>query len=144
MPDAGLGLHTCPKKIKKSEKIRSRVLTSSFLKIGAALISADGTLIGRGHNQRVQLGSAIHHGETSALYNSGRLPASAYKGSTMYTTLSPCDMCKDTYFLTNLPLSLLPPRTSSRELVTNFSFLPYSKADKTCPARHWSMPPLRN
>ncbi|KAJ4396971.1 cytosine deaminase [Gnomoniopsis smithogilvyi] len=61
--------------------------------IGAALISADGTLIGRGHNQRVQLGSAIHHGETSALYNSGRLPARAYKGSTMYTTLSPCDMC---------------------------------------------------
>lgn len=42
---------------------------------------------------RVQLGSAIHHGETSALYNSGRLPAKAYQGSTMYTTLSPCDMC---------------------------------------------------
>lgn len=41
----------------------------------------------------MQLGSAIHHGETSALYNSGRLPAAAYRGSTMYTTLSPCDMC---------------------------------------------------
>ncbi|KAJ9164890.1 Cytosine deaminase [Coniochaeta hoffmannii] len=61
--------------------------------IGAALISADGKLLGRGHNMRVQLGSAIHHGETSALFNSGRLPAKAYKGSTMYTTLSPCDMC---------------------------------------------------
>ncbi|CZS94655.1 probable cytosine deaminase [Rhynchosporium agropyri] len=61
--------------------------------IGAALVSRDGTLLGRGHNMRVQSGSAIHHGETSALYNSGRLPASAYKGSTMYTTLSPCDMC---------------------------------------------------
>lgn len=42
----------------------------------------------------MQLGSAIHHGETSALYNSGRLPARAYQGSTMYTTLSPCDMCR--------------------------------------------------
>jgi len=61
--------------------------------IGAALISKDGKLLGRGHNMRVQLGSAIHHGETSALYNSGRLPASAYKGATMFTTLSPCDMC---------------------------------------------------
>jgi creatinine deaminase len=42
---------------------------------------------------RVQKGSAIHHGETAALENSGRLPASAYKGATMFTTLSPCDMC---------------------------------------------------
>ncbi|KAK6586483.1 hypothetical protein PZA11_001540 [Diplocarpon coronariae] len=61
--------------------------------IGAALISKDGKLLGRGHNQRVQLGSAIHHGETSALFNSGRLPASEYRGATMFTTLSPCDMC---------------------------------------------------
>ncbi|KUI54061.1 Cytosine deaminase [Cytospora mali] len=61
--------------------------------IGAALISKDGKVLGQGHNLRVQLGSAIHHGETSALYNSGRLPAKAYQGSTMYTTLSPCDMC---------------------------------------------------
>ncbi|KAK3941562.1 putative cytosine deaminase [Diplogelasinospora grovesii] len=61
--------------------------------IGAALIDSTGKLLGRGHNMRVQLGSAIHHGETSALFNSGRLPARAYKGATMYTTLSPCDMC---------------------------------------------------
>ncbi|TVY92299.1 Cytosine deaminase [Lachnellula willkommii] len=61
-------------------------------KIGAALVSKDGNLLGRGHNMRVQFGSAIHHGETSALENSGRLPASAYKGATMFTTLSPCDM----------------------------------------------------
>ncbi|KAK3341546.1 putative cytosine deaminase [Lasiosphaeria hispida] len=61
--------------------------------IGAALVSRDGTLLGRGHNMRVQLGSPIHHGETSALLNSGRLTAKAYQGSTMYTTLSPCDMC---------------------------------------------------
>jgi creatinine deaminase len=42
---------------------------------------------------RVQNGSPIHHGETAALEDSGRLPASAYRGSTMFTTLSPCDMC---------------------------------------------------
>ncbi|CAK4023190.1 cytosine deaminase [Lecanosticta acicola] len=61
--------------------------------IGACLVAADGKILGRGHNQRVQKGSAILHGETSALENAGRLPASAYKGSTMYTSLSPCDMC---------------------------------------------------
>ncbi|KIH91742.1 cytosine deaminase [Sporothrix brasiliensis 5110] len=61
--------------------------------IGAALVSADGKLMGRGRNLRVQSGSAIHHGETSALFNSGRRPAGDYKGSTMYTSLSPCDMC---------------------------------------------------
>ncbi|KAG9238785.1 putative cytosine deaminase [Amylocarpus encephaloides] len=61
--------------------------------IGAALVSSHGKLLGRGHNMRVQKGSAIHHGETAALENSGRLPASAYKNATMFTTLSPCDMC---------------------------------------------------
>jgi len=61
--------------------------------IGAALVSRDGKLLGRGHNMRVQEGSPILHGETSALQNSGRLPASVYRGSTMFTTLSPCDMC---------------------------------------------------
>ncbi|KAJ9494132.1 Cytosine deaminase [Exophiala xenobiotica] len=61
--------------------------------IGACLVSKDGKILGRGHNMRVQKGSATLHGETSALENTGRLPASAYAGSTMYTTLSPCDMC---------------------------------------------------
>ncbi|PSS23151.1 hypothetical protein M430DRAFT_17075 [Amorphotheca resinae ATCC 22711] len=58
--------------------------------IGAALVSRDGKLLGRGHNMRVQKGSAIHHGETAALENSGRLPASAYRGATMYTTTGAC------------------------------------------------------
>ncbi|CAI0641436.1 hypothetical protein COL26b_000941 [Colletotrichum chrysophilum] len=49
--------------------------------IGAALVSADGKLLGRGHNRRVQMGSAIHHGETDALFNSGRLPGKTYKGT---------------------------------------------------------------
>ncbi|EYE91478.1 cytosine deaminase [Aspergillus ruber CBS 135680] len=61
--------------------------------IGAALVSKDGKILGRGHNMRAQNGSAILHAEMSALENSGRLPAWAYEGATMYTTLSPCDMC---------------------------------------------------
>ncbi|KAI9734213.1 MAG: cytosine deaminase [Cirrosporium novae-zelandiae] len=61
--------------------------------IGACLVSKEGKILGRGHNMRVQKGSATLHAEMSALENSGRLPASAYKGATMYTSLSPCDMC---------------------------------------------------
>ena len=61
--------------------------------IGAALVADDGTVLGVGHNRRVQMGSAIRHGETDALERSGRLPATTYARSTMYTTLSPCDMC---------------------------------------------------
>jgi cytosine/creatinine deaminase len=61
--------------------------------IGAVLVAADGTVLGAGHNRRVQLGSAIRHGETDALEHAGRLPASTYASSTMYTTLSPCSMC---------------------------------------------------
>ncbi|KAK6437592.1 Cytosine deaminase [Oleoguttula sp. CCFEE 5521] len=61
--------------------------------IGACLVSADGRILGRGHNMRVQKKSPTIHAEISALESAGRLPASAYKDATMYTTLSPCDMC---------------------------------------------------
>lgn len=61
--------------------------------IGAVLVSKDGKVLGSGHNKRVQQGSTVLHGEMDALENAGRLPGSAYKGATMYTTLSPCDMC---------------------------------------------------
>ena len=71
--------------------------------IGAALIADDGTVISVGHNRRVQDGSAIRHGETDALENAGRLPASVYRRSTMYTTLSPCDMCTGAILLYGIP-----------------------------------------
>ncbi|TAJ99322.1 MAG: nucleoside deaminase [Chloroflexota bacterium] len=70
--------------------------------IGAALI-IDGRVAGAGHNRRVQLGSAIRHGETDALENGGRLPASAYRRATMVTTLSPCDMCTGAILLYGIP-----------------------------------------
>lgn len=71
--------------------------------IGAALIGDDGTVLGEGRNRRVQLGSAIRHGETDALEQAGRLPASAYRRSTMFTTLSPCDMCTGAILLYGIP-----------------------------------------
>jgi cytosine deaminase len=70
--------------------------------IGGALV-ADGVLLAGGHNRRVQHGSAIHHGETNALENAGRQPASVYRRSTMYTTLSPCDMCSGAILLYGIP-----------------------------------------
>lgn len=70
--------------------------------IGAALI-VDGEVLATGHNQRVQLGSAIHHGETNCLENAGRLPASVYERATMVTTLSPCDMCTGAILLYKIP-----------------------------------------
>lgn len=70
--------------------------------IGAALV-ADGRLLAGGHNRRVQQGSAIHHGETNALENAGRQPAGVYRRATMYTTLSPCDMCTGAILLYGIP-----------------------------------------
>jgi len=67
--------------------------TEGGVPIGACLVSKDGEILGQGHNMRVQKGSATIHAEISALENSGRLPAISYEGATMYTTLSPCDMC---------------------------------------------------
>ena len=70
--------------------------------IGAAIL-IDGVVVGAGHNRRVQLGSAIRHGETDALEIAGRLPASAYRRATMATTLSPCDMCTGAILLYGIP-----------------------------------------
>ncbi len=70
--------------------------------VGAALV-ADGKVLGSGHNRRVQQGSVIRHGETDCLENIGRLQAAVYRRSTMYTTLSPCDMCTGAILLYGIP-----------------------------------------
>lgn len=67
-------------------------LAAGGIPIGSVLV-LDGKIIGRGHNQRVQLGSAIRHAEMDCLENTGRLPASDYRRAILYSTLSPCDMC---------------------------------------------------
>ena len=77
-------------------------LAEGGIPIGAVL-AVDGEVIGAGHNRRVQLGSAIRHGETDALEAAGRLPASVYARSTMYTTLSPCHMCTGAILLYGIP-----------------------------------------
>ena len=70
--------------------------------IGAALV-VDGEVLGVGRNRRVQQGSVIRHGETDCLENVGRLPASTYRRATLYTTLSPCQMCAGTALLYGIP-----------------------------------------
>ena len=60
--------------------------------IGSVLVT-DGRILGRGHNRRVQKGSAILHGEMDAIENAGRQSAEVYRNSVLYTTLSPCAMC---------------------------------------------------
>ena len=67
-------------------------LASGGIPIGSVLV-LDGKIIGRGHNQRVQKGSAIRHAEMDCLENAGRLSAKDYQRSILYSTLSPCDMC---------------------------------------------------
>ncbi|MDQ1520420.1 MAG: cytosine/creatinine deaminase [Actinomycetota bacterium] len=70
--------------------------------IGAALVGG-GKVLGVGHNQRVQMNSAIRHGEMDALEAAGRLPARTYAAATMYTTLSPCAMCTGAILLYRIP-----------------------------------------
>jgi cytosine deaminase len=74
--------------------------------IGGALV-VNGEVLGVGYNKRVQLGSAIRHGETDCLENIGRLPASVYAQATMYTTLSPCNMCTGAILLYGIPRVVL-------------------------------------
>ena len=70
--------------------------------IGAALVH-DGRLLAAGRNRRVQLGSAIRHGETDCIERAGRQPARVYHESVLYTTLSPCAMCSGAILLYKIP-----------------------------------------
>jgi creatinine deaminase len=70
--------------------------------IGSVLVHG-GRIIGRGHNRRVQRGSATLHGEMDALENAGRQPAAVYRESVIYTTLSPCSMCTGAILLYGIP-----------------------------------------
>lgn len=77
-------------------------LNSGGIPIGAVLVK-DGRIIGRGHNRRVQKGSAILHAEMDCLENAGRLAARDYKQCVIYSTLSPCDMCTGAILLYKIP-----------------------------------------
>lgn len=77
-------------------------LAEGGIPIGSVLV-CDGKIIGRGHNQRVQHGSVIHHAEMNCLENAGRLKASVYQKCTLYSTLSPCPMCSGAALLYKIP-----------------------------------------
>nr|MBL8411760.1 nucleoside deaminase [Dechloromonas sp.] len=77
-------------------------LAEGGIPIGSVIVH-QGRVIGRGHNRRVQLGSAIRHGEMDALENAGRQPAAVYRESVLYTTLSPCAMCSGAILLYGIP-----------------------------------------
>src|SRR5213083_218285 len=77
-------------------------LREGGIPIGSVLV-IDGAIVGRGHNRRVQRGSAILHAEMDCLENAGRLTARDYQRAVLYSTLSPCDMCSGTALLYKIP-----------------------------------------
>lgn len=77
-------------------------LAEGGIPIGSVLV-IDGMIVGRGHNRRVQKGSAVLHAEMDCLENAGRLTASDYRRSVLYSTLSPCDMCSGATLLYGIP-----------------------------------------
>lgn len=77
-------------------------LAEGGIPIGSVLV-IDGRIVGRGHNRRVQKGSAILHAEMDAIENAGRLSAKEYRRAILYSTLSPCDMCSGTALLYRIP-----------------------------------------
>ncbi|MCE5185201.1 MAG: nucleoside deaminase [Planctomycetaceae bacterium] len=77
-------------------------LAQGGIPIGSVLV-IDGRIVGRGHNRRVQKGSAILHAEMDCLENAGRLKAADYRRATLYSTLSPCDMCSGAVLLYGIP-----------------------------------------
>ena len=77
-------------------------LATGGIPIGSVLV-IDGQIVGRGHNQRIQKGSAVLHAEMDCLENAGRRSASDYQRSVLYSTLSPCDMCSGAILLYGIP-----------------------------------------
>jgi creatinine deaminase len=77
-------------------------LAEGGIPIGAVLV-IDGNIVGRGHNRRVQKGSAVLHAEMDCLENAGRLRAGDYRRAVLYSTLSPCDMCSGAILLYKIP-----------------------------------------
>ena len=78
-------------------------LAAGGIPIGS-ILAIDGRIVARGHNQRVQKGSAVLHAEMDCLENAGRLQPSEYRRATLYSTLSPCDMCSGAILLYKIPI----------------------------------------
>lgn len=109
-------------------------LEEGGIPIGSVLVH-NGKIIGRGHNRRIQKGSPILHGEMDALENAGRQPASVYKESTIYTTLSPCSMCSGAILLYGIPKVIIGENKTfmgEEELLKSKGVEVHVLNDKTC------------
>ncbi len=88
-------------------------LSEGGIPIGSVLV-LDGKIVGRGHNQRVQKGSAVLHAEMDCLENAGRLKPAQYRRAVLYSTLSPCDMCSGAALLYGIPRIVVGENVSFR------------------------------
>lgn len=95
-------MHTADPFLQAAIAVARLGLDEGGIPIGSVIVYG-GQIIGQGHNRRVQKGSAVLHGEMDALENAGRRPASVYRQSTLYTTLSPCSMCTGAILLYGIP-----------------------------------------
>ena len=89
----------------------TRGLAEGGIPIGSVLV-IDGKIVGRGHNRRVQKGSAILHAEMDCIENAGRLTAGDYQRAVLYSTLSPCDMCSGAVLLYKIPRVVIGENTT--------------------------------
>jgi cytosine deaminase len=101
-PGTGQGPHVLDTFLRAAIEEAEQGLREGGIPIGSVLVHG-GRIIGRGHNRRVQRGSAVLHGEMDALEHAGRLPAAVYRESVIYTTLSPCAMCTGAILLYGIP-----------------------------------------
>lgn len=109
-------------------------LASGGIPIGSILVY-EGKIIGRGHNQRMQKGSAIHHGEMNCLENAGRLSAEIYQNAILYTTLSPCPMCSGAIRLYKIGKVVIGENETfmgDEEILRNFGVSLTVLNDSTC------------
>jgi len=88
--------------LEEAIKEAKKGLDEGGIPIGSVLV-IDGKIVGRGHNRRVQKESAVLHAEMDCLENAGRIKAADYKRATLYSTLSPCDMCSGAVLLYGIP-----------------------------------------
>ncbi|MCS6204483.1 nucleoside deaminase [Shewanella baltica] len=86
-------------------------LAEGGIPIGSVLV-IDGKIVGRGHNKRVQKGSSVLHAEMDCLENAGRFSAAEYQRATLYSTLSPCDMCSGAVLLYGIPKVIVGENTT--------------------------------
>ncbi|MGZ5476053.1 MAG: nucleoside deaminase [Thermoanaerobaculia bacterium] len=109
-------------------------LREGGIPIGSVLVHR-GKIIGRGHNRRVQKGSAVLHAEMDALENAGRQPASVYRQSVIYTTLSPCSMCSGAILLYGIPRVVIGENQTfmgEEDLLRSRGVMVEVKLDRTC------------